>query len=80
MEISDYRTPYGESIDYIKVKGKFNLWVLIEEKNPNLPQSQLFRVRLGAKNKSEANNIIDQFTNNMTNAMKNSLNIRIERI
>jgi len=53
--------------------------VCIKENNLKLPESQLFNITFAAKNKKEANNLIEQFTNNMSNKMKNSLNIEVKK-
>ena len=53
--------------------------VCIKENNLKLPESQLFNVILKAKNKREVNNIIEQFTNNMSKKMKDSLNIEVKK-
>ena len=83
-KISKTTTPLADNAmlyhnDLENKNPKIQYWVVIEEINPNLPQSKLFRTRLSASNKQEAEDTIHQFKTTMPKEVLNSVNIRIEK-
>lgn len=62
-----------------EAKGHPKYWVILEEKNPDLPQSKLMRFRLGAKTKKEADLKVEQAEQFFEPEIRKQLNIRIEK-
>jgi len=60
-------------------QGNPKYWVILEEKNNNLPQAELMRFRLGAKDKQDADKKVKEAEQFFPADIRNQLNIRIEK-
>jgi len=83
MKVSKTTTPFSTTNwQYYQsptAQGHPKYWVILEEINPNLPQSELMRFRLGAKNKQEADKKVKEAESFFAPDIRNQLNIRIEK-
>ena len=83
MKVSKTTTPFSTTNwQYYQsptAKGHPKYWVILEEKNNNLPQSELMRFRLGAKDKKEADKKVKEAEQFFPADIRSQLNIRIEK-
>ena len=83
MKTSNTNTPISENSYFFKkegVTGSPSYYVIMEEKNDAKPSSKLFRVRLGANSKEEANEMVEKAKDFLPEEVQDNLNIRIEKI
>ena len=83
MKTSNTNTPISENSYFFKKEGVTespSYYVIMEEKNDTKPSSELFRVRLGATSKEEANDMVEKAKDFLPEEVQDNLNIRIEKI
>lgn len=83
MKTSNTNTPISEDCCFFKKEGVTespSYYVIMEEKDDTKPSSKLFRIRLGATSKEEADAMVEKIKDALLEDVQDNLNIRIEKI